>query len=65
MRKQFVYRASNAKDVDEHKACGMDAALDRKGARSLCPWASEIVTACGGWQAFESVEDARVWKAQK
>jgi len=64
MRKQFVYRASSAKDVEEHKAHGMNAAVDRNGARKLCPWASEIVEACGGWQVFESVEDARVWKAQ-
>jgi hypothetical protein len=43
----------------------MNAAIDRKGVAKLCPWASKIMPACGGWHAFESVEDARVWKAQK
>lgn len=64
MRKQFVYRATSKQDVEDHKARGMDAALDRKGVLALCPWASVVERANGGWHAFESVEDARVWKSQ-
>jgi hypothetical protein len=65
MRKQFVYEVNTAKDIEEHQAHGMDAAFDRKGVAKLCPWASKIMPACGGWVAFESVEDARTWKNQK
>ena len=37
----------------------------RSTAKRLCPWAARIIKAEGGYWAFESIEDARIWKAQK
>ena len=37
----------------------------RKTAWRRAPWAARIVKVCGGFKAFESVEDARIWKAQR
>lgn len=34
-------------------------------ARKLAPWAAKVVKVGGGYMAFESVEDYRVWKKQK
>lgn len=34
-------------------------------AQKLAPWASEVIKAEGGYWAFESVEDARIWRGQK
>ena len=34
-------------------------------ARALAPWAAEVIKVEGGYMAFESVEDARIWRAQK
>ena len=28
-------------------------------------WAAEIIKVCGGWLAFESIEDLRSWRNQK
>lgn len=28
-----------------------------------CPWAAKIVKVSGGYKAFESVEDWKVWKS--
>lgn len=36
----------------------------REQAEQECPWAAEIIEAEGGWQCFESVQDAETWKAQ-
>lgn len=33
-------------------------------AEALAPWAALIVTAEGGWYAFESVTDYRIWITQ-
>lgn len=64
MKKVFIYKAHSVKDVQDHQDHGMSAALDRKGAAAMCPWAAVIVPACGGWQCFESREEAAVWKRQ-
>ena len=40
-------------------------AKTRKQAADACPWASEIIKVDGGYMCFESVEDARIWRAQK
>lgn len=40
-------------------------AKTRREAVKIAPWAAEIVKVCGGYMAFESVEDAKVWKNQK
>ncbi len=37
----------------------------RKTAKRRAPWAARIVKAEGGYWAFESIEDARIWKNQK
>lgn len=39
--------------------------MTRKQAEEAAPWASVIVKCEGGFIAFESVEDARIWKQQK
>ncbi|WP_157131227.1 hypothetical protein [Burkholderia pseudomallei] len=33
-------------------------------AREAAPWAAEIIEVEGGFRAFESVEDARIWREQ-
>lgn len=45
-----------------HCECGDPTSLD---AKAQAPWAAEIVVVDGGYMAFESREDARVWLAQK
>ena len=37
----------------------------RKTAVRKCPWAAKIVKVEGGYHAFESIEDWRIWKNQK
>ena len=37
----------------------------RSTARRHAPWATIIAKACGGFWAFESVDDYRTWKNQK
>lgn len=37
----------------------------RKEAKNEAPWASKIAKVVGGYMAFESVEDYKVWKNQK
>jgi len=37
----------------------------RATARRHCPWAAVIAKAEGGYWAFESVDDYRIWKVQK
>jgi len=37
----------------------------RKTAVSRAPWAAKIVKVEGGYMAFESAEDYRIWKNQK
>jgi len=37
----------------------------RKQAFAECPWAAVVVKVAGGYQCFESADDARVWKNQK
>lgn len=37
----------------------------RKTAWKRCPWASVITKVEGGFHAFESWEDFRIWKNQK
>ena len=49
MRTLFIYR-DDAETIDQ--------------AREIAPWACEIVECEGGWKAFESVTDLRVWEAQ-
>lgn len=34
-------------------------------AESLAPWAAEIIEADGGYWAFESADDADMWKGQE
>lgn len=34
-------------------------------AFDVAPWASEIIKVTGGFIAFESIVDARIWDAQK
>lgn len=51
MRKQFIEIDNDGNDL-----------CRRKRAENLAPWASELVEAEGGFWAFESVEDARIWK---
>lgn len=36
-----------------------------KEARQLAPWAAVVRKVCGGYMAWESVEDYRTWKSQK
>ena len=36
-----------------------------KFARTTCPWASTILPVTGGYQCFESVDDAQTWMRQK
>lgn len=38
---------------------------DRRTAWKRCPWASVIAKVCGGFLAFESWDDYKIWKAQK
>jgi len=34
-------------------------------AEKYAPWAATITKVEGGWQAFESLVDYKVWKSQK
>lgn len=36
----------------------------RAAVERLAPWASEIIACDGGYQAFESAQDAMVWQKQ-
>jgi hypothetical protein len=36
----------------------------RAAAEKLAPWAAEVIPCDGGYQAFESAQDAKNWKAQ-
>ena len=40
-------------------------AKTRKEAIAQAPWAANITKVEGGWQAFESLVDYKVWKSQK
>jgi len=40
-------------------------AKTRKEAIAQAPWAANITKVEGGWQAFESYEEYRIWKNQK
>jgi hypothetical protein len=58
MRQQFIlYRDSGLHDDN------LGAETEEEVFR-LCPWASEVIEADGGWWAFESVKDAEIWRNQ-
>lgn len=38
---------------------------DRRTAYRRCPWAAKIVKVEGGYMAFESLDDYRIWRGQK
>jgi hypothetical protein len=40
-------------------------AKSKQQAEKLAPWAEIIVKVEGGYHAFESAEDYRIWKQQK
>ncbi len=40
-------------------------ASSAKSARKLAPWAAKVIKVEGGYMAFESVNDAKIWKNQK
>lgn len=42
-----------------------DEAPTKADALDVCPWASVVVKAKGGWWAFESAADYQTWKNQK
>jgi len=37
----------------------------RYKAKKAATWATVVTKVCGGFMAFESIEDYRVWKNQK
>jgi hypothetical protein len=37
----------------------------RETAKRRCPWAAKVVKVEGGYVAFESADDWRIWKNQK
>lgn len=37
----------------------------RSTAKRLAPWAAKIAKVYGGFKAFESVTDYKIWKNQK
>jgi hypothetical protein len=37
----------------------------RRQAQKLAPWAAVITKADGGFWAFESADDYRIWRGQK
>jgi hypothetical protein len=37
----------------------------RSTAKRRCPWAAILAKVEGGYHAFESVADYRIWKAQQ
>ena len=37
----------------------------RYQAKKAAPWAAKITRVCGGFMAFESVDDYHTWKNQK
>lgn len=38
---------------------------DYRTAYRRAPWASRVAKVCGGFMAFESVDDYETWKRQK
>jgi hypothetical protein len=56
-RVEFVetHRVHELEDLDDN--------LDREDAlQVLAPWARDFVRCGGGYQAFESLKEARAWK---
>lgn len=37
----------------------------RKQAEKIAPWADKIVKVDGGYRAFETANDYKIWKGQK
>lgn len=59
MRQKFItYGQIN--EVRKELKCGVYKALEE-----IAPWAGRFVRVCGGYHAFESEEDYRIWNNQK
>jgi hypothetical protein len=43
----------------------LEDATSARQARKLAPWAAVIIKVEGGYLAFESAEEARIWRRQK
>jgi hypothetical protein len=39
--------------------------ISRYFVQRQCPWAAKIVKVHGGYMAFESIDDWKVWKSQR
>ncbi|WP_163056815.1 hypothetical protein [Acidithiobacillus ferrooxidans] len=39
--------------------------VSRYFVQRQCPWATKVVKVSGGYKAFESIEDWKVWKKQR
>jgi hypothetical protein len=62
MRQLFIAQTDIIPEAERDTATHAE---DLPQAREIAPWASEIVEVEGGWQAFESVDDAEVWRGQR
>ena len=37
----------------------------RYDAKKIAPWANSVAKVCGGFIAFESISDFKIWRGQK
>lgn len=64
MRKAHIQQARNIVERRRLDEQGHDNARTRAEAARIAPWAAEFVRVDDGWLAFESAEDARIWRQQ-
>lgn len=57
MKQQFVPNKDRAQR-------GEDQAESEQDVWDMCPWANVVLPCDGGWQAFESMVDADIWRNQ-
>ena len=41
------------------------AGCSRYFVARYCPWAAKVAKVCGGYIAFESLDDYQIWKKQR
>lgn len=57
--------SSEGRDEMKQQFVRTEEAATEAEVEILCPWAAEIIKCEGGWQVFESVTDASIWRNQE
>jgi hypothetical protein len=50
---------------DSERRSGEDCAKTKQEAQLLYPGCYTVVKVCGGWLAFETIDEYETWKKQK